>query len=97
MTPRIVFLPEAETELAVDWYEARGMGLGAEFLRSLDAARSHVQRHPALYPTVFGQARRAVLRRLPYSLISVVHESDLVIAACRHGSRDPRCWQQQLE
>lgn len=94
MTP-IVFRPEAEAELAeaVDWYEARGRGLGAEFLRSLDAALSHVQRHPALYPTVFRQARRAVLRRFPYSLIYVVHDGFIVIAACIHGRRDPRRWQ----
>lgn len=98
MTP-IVFRPEAEAELAeaVGWYEARGRGLGGEFLRSLDAALSTLQRHPALYPIVFGQARRAVLRRFPYSLIYVIHDSDIVIAACIHGSRDPRRWQQRLE
>ncbi len=98
MTLRIVFRPEAEAELseAVDWYETRGRGLGAELLRSLDAVLSTVQRHPALYPTVFGQARRAVLRRFPYSLIYVVQKGDIVIAACIHGSRDPRRWQQRL-
>lgn len=39
MTRRLIFRPEAETELteAVDWYEARSLGLGAEFLRALDA------------------------------------------------------------
>ena len=59
MTRRIVFRPEAETDLAeaVDWYEIRGQGLGAEFLRSLDAVIAHVQRHPTLYPIVFDSAR----------------------------------------
>ena len=53
MTRHIVFRPEAETELAeaVDWYEARSQGLGAEFLRSLDAVIAHMQRHPTLYPS----------------------------------------------
>jgi plasmid stabilization system protein ParE len=51
MTRRIVFRPEAETELteAVDWYEARSQGLGAEFLRALDAVLAQVQRQPTLF------------------------------------------------
>ncbi|MDH4305483.1 MAG: type II toxin-antitoxin system RelE/ParE family toxin [Nitrospira sp.] len=80
MTHRIVFRPEAETELteAVDWYEARSQGLGAEFLRSLDAVIAQVQRHPTLYPVLFGTARRAVLRRFPYSLIYTIHDDVLL-------------------
>jgi hypothetical protein len=50
MTRRILFRPEAETELmeAASWYEERGKGLGAEFLRSLDAAISAIERNPWL-------------------------------------------------
>ena len=53
MTRHIVFRPEAETELAeaVDWYEARSQGLGAEFLRSLDAVIAHMQRIPHCIPS----------------------------------------------
>jgi len=97
MTPRIISSrSRSRAGRGRDWYEARGRGLGAEFLRSLDAALSNVQRHPALYPIVSSQARRAVLRRFPYSLIYVVHDGDIVIAACIHGSRDPRRWQKRL-
>lgn len=67
MTRRIVFRPEVETDLAkaVDWYKAYGQGLGAEFLRSLDAVIVQVRRYPTCYPVVFGIARRAVLRGFP--------------------------------
>ncbi len=98
MTRRIVFRPEAETELteAVDWYEARSQGLGAEFLRALDAVLAQVQRHPTLYPIVFGNARRATLRRFPYSVIYVVRDDELLIAACIHSRRDPKRWQERI-
>jgi plasmid stabilization system protein ParE len=98
MTRRIVFRPQAATELAeaVDWYEAHGQGLGAEFLRSLDAVVAHLQRHPTLYPIVFGNARRAVLRRFPYSVIYIVRDDELLIAACIHSRRDPSRWQERL-
>ena len=98
MMRRIVFRPEAETELAeaADWYEARGQGLGADFLRALEAAITTVQRRPTLYPIVFGTARRAVLRRFPYSLIYLARDEEIVVAACIHSRRDPRRWQQRI-
>lgn len=98
MTRRLVFRPEAEVELteAVDWYEGRSQGLGAEFLRSLDAIIAQVQRQPTLYPLVFGTARRATLRRFPYSLIYTVHDNELLIAACIHSRRDPTRWQKRI-
>ena len=98
MTLRIVFHPEVEAELAeaVDWYEKRGQGLGAEFLRSLDAVIAQVQRRPALYPIVFGSARRAVLRRFPYSLIYIVENGEILITACIHSKRTPTRWQERI-
>jgi hypothetical protein len=73
----VAFRREAETEIAeaVDWYEARGRGLGAAFLRALDAALAAVQRNPAAHPVVFGRARRALLRRFPYSLVYVMSDA----------------------
>lgn len=98
MIRRILLRPEAEQELAeaVTWYEHRGRGLGAEFLRALEAAISLLQRHPEMNPIVVGAARRAVLRRFPYSLIYVVFESEILIVACIHGRRDPQRWQGRL-
>jgi plasmid stabilization system protein ParE len=98
MTRRIIFRPEAEKELAeaTDWYEARGKGLGGDFLRALDAVLSVVHRHPAGFPIVFGHARRAVLRRFPYSLIYLVSDDEIVIAACIHSRRYPHRWQARL-
>ena len=98
--PSIAFRPEAEAELAeaVDWYEARGRGLGAEFLRALDGVLASVQRNPHASPIVLAPARRAVFRRYPYSLIYVPTDSGdaILVVACFHGSRDPRRWQERL-
>ena len=64
--------------------------------RALDAVISHVQRHPTLYPIVFDHARRAVFRRFLYSVIYVVRDNELLIAACIHSRRDPRRWQERI-
>jgi len=98
MTPAIRFRPEAEDEIAeaVDWYEARGRGLGAAFLRSVEAAIASLRRNPEMYATVLRDARRAVLRRFPYSLIYVPSASEILIVACIHGRRHPARWQRRV-
>jgi plasmid stabilization system protein ParE len=97
MSPRFRFRPEAAAELleAVDWYQARGAGLGAEFLRSLDAALAAIQRNPLAYPVVSGGARRAMMRRFPYSVIYEPSGDEILIVACIHGRRDPQRWQKR--
>lgn len=84
MTRRVLFRPEAEAELieSVAWYESRAQGLGAEFIRALEATVASVERHPTMYPIVFSNARRAVLRRFPYSLIYVESGDDILVVAC---------------
>ena len=94
MNRKLVFWPEAEAELAeaVDWYETRGKGLGADFMRAVDAALAAIQRNPNQYQIIKGRIRRAVLRRFPYSLIYVASEHEVTVLACFHGRRNPQRW-----
>jgi plasmid stabilization system protein ParE len=98
MNRKVILRPEAEAELAeaVDWYESRGKGLGADFMRAVDAAMAAIERNPEQYQIVKGQVpakvRRAVLRRFPYGLIYVASQHEITVLACFHGRRDPRRW-----
>jgi plasmid stabilization system protein ParE len=94
MNRRVILRPEAEAELAeaIDWYESRGKGLGADFMRAVDAAMAVIERNPEQYQIVKGQVRRAVLRRFPYGLIYVASQHEITVLACFHGRRDPRRW-----
>ena len=85
---------EAELERAFDWYEAQSVGLGAEFLRAVDAVFASICRTPALYPTVHGRTRRALLRRFPYGVFFYERDEDreVVVIAVVHGHRDPWVW-----
>jgi plasmid stabilization system protein ParE len=69
---------EADIEEAFRWYEERSLGLGAEFLRAVEAALSGVEREPERYPEVHKRARRALLRRFPYAIYNVVHSRVLM-------------------
>jgi plasmid stabilization system protein ParE len=99
VTRRLIFRPEANLEIneAAEWYEARGQGLAVEFLRVLDACiESIIRRDPMLYSVVHGEARGAVLRRFPYSVIYAVREDEIVVIARFDGRRDPKRWQDRL-
>jgi len=95
VSQRLVFRPAALKEIhkAAEWYEKRGPGLTAEFLRAVDAAVASVRRNPDQYPVVHKEMRRALLRRFPYSLIYTVSEEELIVLACAHWRQRPSRWQ----
>jgi len=98
MTYQIIVRPEAQREIqeAFDWYEERGEGLGAEFLRAADACLSGVKRNPDGYQIVYGEVHRALLRKFPYALFYLIREDTIVILACFHIKRRPVDWQRRI-
>ncbi len=100
ITRKVLVRPEAETEIseAHSWYNLQTEGLGSEFLRSVDACLSSVEREPLSYPIVYKQIRRALVRKFPYGIFFVYEQLDeenerIVVLACFHGRRDPKQWQ----
>jgi len=71
LTSRVVFRPQARDELlqALDWYDKRLPGLGAQFARTVDAAVGAVTQFPEGFPKAYSDFRQCVLRRFPYSLV----------------------------
>ena len=97
MTPLLI-RPAAEADIAdaALWYEARALGLGAEFLRAVDVALAEIQRMPERFPVVYRSCRRALLRRFPYAVFFVPGEDVIQVVACLHASREPRRWQERV-
>ena len=64
----LVILQEAldDTSEAYDWYNERSEGLGLEFLGCVDDCIHRIQSNPAIYQIVFGNYRRAIVRRFPF-------------------------------
>ena len=51
----VIVRDEAEAEIAeaAIWYERRCVGLGAEFVRSIDACFTLISRQPEIFPVVY--------------------------------------------
>lgn len=88
---KVRFRQDAEYELneALEWYEACAAGLGAQFLRALDDCLEGIMRFPRAYPIVHGQARRALLRQFPFSLVFHIEADGILIVSCRHFRQRP--------
>jgi len=80
---------------AQHWYEGEEAGPGRRFRLAIDELAERMSENPRLFPVVFKNVRRALLRRFPYSLFFVVEGNDLTVIACFHASRDPSHWQKR--
>jgi len=87
--------PCAEADLAdaFAWYDERLPGLGATFLRSVDACLTRIQRYPEAYPVVHPRVRRAPLRRFPYGVFYVIRDDRVDVLAVHHARRRPRAFE----
>jgi plasmid stabilization system protein ParE len=99
MAVELVLAPETELDIAeaYAWYEGRRVGLGEEFLSSVDACIARIGRRPEMFPIVHETYRRSLVRRFPYA---VFYEGGagraVTVYAVFHTSRDPEKWRQRL-
>ncbi len=57
------------SRLAFEWYEQSSTRLGSEFFRAVDGCFALIGRNPLVYPKVYHQVRRALIRRFPYGVM----------------------------
>jgi len=86
------FLPEVAKDAISGyvWYEVKTQGLGEEFLRMFYACVSEIPRNPLLYPKVYSEFRRRLLRRFPYAIYFMIKNDQIVVFGLFHCARDPR-------
>ena len=98
MTLSIVFRGAAKVEFekAAAWYDEQRRGLGEEFILEIEQAIASAAAEPLRYQLLFGDIRRAVARRFPYSVYFRVRSNKLVVLSVFHGRRDPTIWQRRV-
>jgi len=98
MTLRVVFRRAARREFddAADRYDEQRPGLGEEFIFEIDQAVVKAADSPERYSIVFGDIRRTVARRFPYSVYFRVRRDSMVVLSVFHGRRNPAVWQRRV-
>jgi len=69
------------------WYERQKDGLGDRFLTAVEQTADRIALNPEGYVKVIKEARKADLRKFPYSLWFTI-ENDVMVIACLHQRRD---------
>jgi plasmid stabilization system protein ParE len=99
MTCTIRFLPEIERDLIIGyrWYESKNVGLGEEFLRLFYTFANEISHEPMLYPRVYNEFRRRLMRRFPYAIYFRIEDRQIIIFGLFHSARDPRAIKRNLK
>ena len=72
-------------------------GLGKRFLGRLEETFARIADNPTIYAVVYKNARRAIVRRFPYSVYFRIEESGVKIEAVIHNKRHSRTWKSRLD
>lgn len=87
----LIILPEAEEDIkdAYNWYEDRRIGLGYDFILSLEAGFEQILRDPFVYALEYKETRKHLIKRFPYKIIYFIADKKVIILAVLHGKRNP--------
>lgn len=94
---RFLFHPEAEAEFlaAIDWYEERTVGLGADFAAEVHAAIQRALAMPLAWPKVADDIRRVLTSRFPYGILYAARGDRILVLAVMHLRRQPDYWRER--
>jgi hypothetical protein len=60
------------------WYEDRSLGLGEQFLTSVNATFDQIEQFPELFAIRYGHVRMAPVPRFPYAVFYRVYPTRVV-------------------
>ena len=91
----LIIRPEAEEDMreAFQYYEECSEGLCSDFLLSVDAVLSLIQRNPEIFQKVYKDVRRGLLQRFPYGVFYLAEKEKIVVIGVMHCKRAPETWQ----
>ena len=91
MTYNIVLQEEAVLEMqeAFEWYENKKIGLGYEFLATIELCFKKLSLHPNHFTYINERYRRIKTDRFPFLIVYETEESNVYIIAIRHAKRKP--------
>jgi plasmid stabilization system protein ParE len=79
---RISSRAEADMAAAFGWYQLRGVDLGIDFVRCVDATMGRLRQTPQIFRPRYGIMRQAMTPRFPYAVYFIWDEGP---AWCRSG------------
>ena len=89
MSYALVVRPAAGRDIADAYAYYSQHGRGDAFMASVDHVFTQIVDRRLMYPLVYDEVRRALLRRFAYSVFFIIESTDVVVLAVHHQRRDP--------
>lgn len=74
---------------AINWYHHQSVGLGYEFLNCVEDATDKIKDSPELYPVVYKNLQRILLKRFPFSIFYLYEENKIYIISVFDNRQNP--------
>ena len=84
---------EEDIDQAFGWHSANVPHVANRFLNALENLFVLVMEHPALFPIVYRDLRRAMVRHFPFSLYYRINGADVTAFAVLHQHSADETWQ----
>jgi toxin ParE1/3/4 len=97
VTLRLIVSREAHADIeeAVAWFRGISPRLPVRFGVELERIYTSILEHPLMYPVVYKNFHRALLRRFPYSVFYIIDPPVVLIVGVVHQSRDDSTWKRR--
>lgn len=97
MTVELLVSLEAQADIAhaIGGFRDISPTLASRFGDALESVYASIVEYPQMYPVVYKNFRRALIRRFPYSVFYIVDQSVVLIVGVVHQSRDESTWKRR--
>lgn len=98
MNRKLILTPESRADIAdaIVFLRERSPQLPSRFRERLEYVYSMILEYPEIYPVVYRNFRRGLLRRFPYSVFYVVvDEETILITGVIPNARDASVWKRR--
>ena len=96
MSYKVSVRPEAQIEFnqSLDWYEQRRIGLGQQYVESIDSAIHSISKSPELSALVHKDVRCKSVQKFPYQIYyRILNEETVEVLSIFHVRQHPSIWQ----
>ena len=89
---------EADVEKAADWYRREDPTRAREFLAEVRSAIARAAANPDLHQRLRKkpEVRRVLTKRLPYRVLFVRRDDQVIVFRVLHGARHDREWKRDI-
>jgi toxin ParE1/3/4 len=101
MSYHLIFTTETQEDIREGflWYEEKRIGLGIDFMLSIEATLKSIERNPltfSLAPTSIPNIRRAVVFKFSYLIFYTIVQQSVIILSVISSKRDPAVWKSRI-